>query len=63
MNDADRTADRLMQMLDLGLAALREGDEDAALLALMEANDTADRLLPKEAISPEAICLPYSPAP
>lgn len=56
-NDADAEADRLMKMLDMALDAVRGGDGDAALLALMEAEETANRL-PKKASPPEVICLP-----
>ncbi len=56
-SDVDRDVDRIMQMLDMGLDAIRGGDGDAALLALMEAEETAKRL-PKKAGIPDVICLP-----
>jgi hypothetical protein len=46
---ADEIADRIVQMLDVGIAAVRSGDDLGALLAVQEANKVA-RTLP--------ICLP-----
>jgi hypothetical protein len=45
----DAICDRIMQLLDVGIAALRNGDGDGALMAAMEADKTAKSL---------AICLP-----
>ena len=56
-DNADAEAERLMKMLDMALEAVRDGNGDAALLALMEAEDTANRL-PKKASPPDVICLP-----
>ena len=56
-NDADAEAERLMKMLDAALEAVREGDGDAVLLALKEAEETAG-CLPKKADPPDVICLP-----
>lgn len=46
--------DRLMALLDAGLAALKNDDYDGAGMALKAACDSADRL-PKR---PVVICLP-----
>lgn len=40
----DEEADRLIALLDLGLAKLRNGDAETAVLALKEALESADRL-------------------
>lgn len=53
-NSADKEADRLMALLDVGLEQLRKGDGQSAILALQEALQTAERL-PKKA---DVICLP-----
>jgi hypothetical protein len=45
----DEVADRIMQMLDVGLSAIRSGDEVGALLAVQEAHKVATSL---------PICLP-----
>lgn len=45
----DEIADRIMQMLDVGLSAIRSGDEVGALLAVQEAHKVATSL---------PICLP-----
>jgi hypothetical protein len=42
--EAERGADRMMVLLDIGLDAVRGGDGDAALLALQEALATAETL-------------------
>lgn len=51
---ADDEADRLMQLLDVGLDQLRKGDDRMALLAVQEALKSAERL-PRER---DVICLP-----
>lgn len=51
---ADEEADRLMQLLDVGIDAVRKGDGQMALLALQEGLKTAERL-PKKG---DSICLP-----
>lgn len=56
-SQGDEIAERLLQLLDVGLAAVRDDDEDAALLALQEAMKTAERL-PKKGETPDVICLP-----
>ena len=53
-NAADTEADRLGKLLDLALQTLKSGDEEGALLMLMEANVAADKL-PK---LPDVIALP-----
>lgn len=51
---ANDEADRLLNLLDIGLEQLRKGDGDSTLLALQEALKTAERM-PKKA---DVICLP-----
>lgn len=51
---ANEEADRLLNILDVGLAQLREGDSQSAILALQEALQSAERI-PKKA---GVICLP-----
>jgi hypothetical protein len=46
--ETDQAADRLLELLDIGLKQLKSGDGDSALLALQEALKTANRL-PKKA--------------
>jgi hypothetical protein len=46
---ADEIADRIMQMLDVGLDAIRSGDDLGCLLAVQEAHKVANTL---------PICLP-----
>lgn len=46
---ADIAADRIMQMIDIGIAAVRKGDGLGALLAVKEAHKIATTL---------PICLP-----
>jgi hypothetical protein len=46
---ADTTADRIIKMLDVGIAAVRQGDGLGALLAVQEAHKVAATL---------PICLP-----
>jgi hypothetical protein len=47
--NADAIADRIMQMLDVGISAIRSGDEVGALLAVQEAHKVATSL---------PVCLP-----
>ncbi len=47
-SEADKQVDRLEQLLDVGLAALRGGDDQAAILALQEAMKTAESLPQKK---------------
>lgn len=57
MTTADEEADRLMQLLEVGIDEVRRGDGQMALLALKEALKTAERI-PKKG---GAICLPDRP--
>ena len=41
---ADEQTDRLEQLLDVGLAALKGGDDESALLALQEALKTIEAI-------------------
>lgn len=50
MRTADQEADRLMQLLDVGLAAYRKGDGKGALLAVQEALETAKRIPQKQGV-------------
>lgn len=50
--DVDKEVDRIMQLLDIGLDAVKKGDGDAAAMALEEAHKSAKRLPQK------VICLP-----
>ena len=52
MVDGDKEFDRMMQLLDIGLAALKRGDGDMTLMALRETEKVA-RSLPTK-----VICLP-----
>jgi Tfp pilus assembly protein PilF len=47
-SETDKQVDRLEQLLDVGLAALKGGDDQAALLALQEALKAADSLPKKK---------------
>jgi hypothetical protein len=51
---ADEEADRLMQLLDVGIDSMRRGDGEMAVLALKEGLKTAKRLPKKDGV----ICLP-----
>lgn len=44
MTKQDQAADRIMQMLDVGIAAIRSGDGIGALLAIQEAHKVATEL-------------------
>lgn len=48
---SEELADRLLQLLDAGLATLKRGDDEGALLALQEAARAADAL-PQKSTSP-----------
>ncbi len=45
----DEQVDRLMRLLDIGLEALKEGDDDASIMALAEGLKTAKELPQKAA--------------
>lgn len=49
MPSTDDKADRLMQLLDVGIASMRNGDDLGALLAVQEAHKVATTI---------PICLP-----
>lgn len=51
---ADEEFNRLMQLLDVGIDAVRKGDDQMALLALQEGLKTAERFPKKGGV----ICLP-----
>ena len=44
MKSVDDEVDRLMSLLDVGIAAVRKGDGDVALMAVKAAHDSALRL-------------------
>ena len=50
---ADEEIDRLMQLLDVGIKAVRAGDGDAALMAVKEAHESAKRLPMKPIVLPD----------
>lgn len=49
---ADEAADRLMQLLDIGLEALKGDDPDTAIMALAEGLKTAHSLPQKKDAAP-----------
>ena len=56
MTTANDEADRIMRLLDIGIAAVRADDGATALMAVKEAYETAERMPRKP--SADAIPLP-----
>lgn len=49
--EADREADRLLKLLDVGLKAMKHGDDDFVMMVLKETLASAERLPKKDDVT------------